>query len=104
MPKVNIYEPHGGDLPPADGVPYDGRRVSVGWAKGTHAQIGIGKVDGNLVVGPQASWSGDFLLEAEKDEHGLPWKTEWVNLDRNTINQLIRELRAARDAAFGRDE
>jgi|GEM_PF-6801732 len=102
MPKVNIYESSSG-LPPTEIAP-DVRRVSVGWAKGTHAQVGIGRIDPNITVGEAPSWSGDFMLEGEKDEAGRTWKTDWVNLDRHMINQLIRELRTARDAAFGRDE
>lgn len=102
MPKFNIYEPLGGGLPSE--VAPDRRRISVGWSKGQHAQIGVGVIDNTLTVPEQVSWSGDFLLESEKDESGLKWRSQWVNLDRHTINQLIRELRKARDEAFGRDE
>lgn len=105
MPKVNIYEPLGG-LPAQD---EQRRRVQVGWHKGQHAQIGIGYTvkpgtEQSVGDGPVPDWAGDFIIEGEHDEQGRPWRSQWVNLDRGTINQLIRELRNARDQAFGKDE
>jgi hypothetical protein len=105
MPKFNIYEPLGSGILPSELAPdVQQRRISVGWSKGRHAQIGVGVIDNTVTVPEQVSWSGDFLLESEKDESGLKWRSQWVNLDRRTINQLIHELRKARDEAFGRDE
>lgn len=57
------------------------------------------------------------LVEYEDDEHlgratlntldclpGVPLYGVWADLDRAGCNRLIRTLRKARDAAFGRDE
>lgn len=67
-------------------------------------------------------WSrdGDLVQIVSKveDPHGGRWIGEgdwdqgsthftdgmYVDLDRNSINKLIRNLRRARDQAFGRDE
>lgn len=102
MPKMNIYEPLGG-LPAPEG--YEPRRVSIGWARGQHAQIGIGLVDPAAKDKAQTAWSSDYLLEVETDQESQQtYVTQWINLDRHTINELIRALRKARDEAFGRDE
>lgn len=108
MPKVNIYEPnrHAIDVETNEPVPVQQRRVSVGWAKGTHAQLGVGWVDEEATakVGRETGWSADYLVGAELDERQRVWCSQWIELDRHAINQLIRELRKARDDAFGRDE
>lgn len=113
MPKVNIYEnKHPGRVLQSDGSwkdepPVQPRRVSVGWAKGMHAQLGIGWVEpekSSKDVPPHVGWSADFIVEGELDEAGKVWQSQWLELDRHSINQLIRELRKARDEAFGRDE
>lgn len=39
-----------------------------------------------------------------KVTHETIWDGFFVTLDRHQINQLIRNLRKARDRAFGRDE
>ena len=105
MPKVNIYEPLDGL--PTDENRKDQRRIQVGWSKGNHAQIGIGWPDPDAkpaeLVG-NVDWAADFVVEGDTDNEGRVWRSQSVNLDRDTINRLIRELRAARDAAFGRDE
>lgn len=98
MPKTNLYETTRAGVNVETGKPVparDPRRISVGWSKGQYAQLGIGWVDpaGQMV---------DELTET--DEAGKVWKSEWLDLDRHLINQLIRELRTARDQAFGRDE
>ncbi|HCT78570.1 MAG TPA: hypothetical protein DGT23_18715 [Micromonosporaceae bacterium] len=110
MPKCNIYEPLAGGINLETGKPIpppDGRRISVGWSKDQHAQIGVGWVDPNATaesLGHQTGWSADYIMSGETDETGKIWQSQWMNLDRHTINQLIRELRRARDTAFGRDE
>ncbi len=54
------------------------------------------------------------VVSRAEDPHGGRWAGEssethftdgmYVNLDRGQINKLIRNLRRARDQAFGRDE
>lgn len=44
----------------------------------------------------------DDLADVLTQETGIH-KGWWINLDRVTLNRLIRTLRKARDAAYGRD-
>lgn len=109
MPKVNIYDPspRGVNIETGEQGPEILRRVSVGWARGTHVQVGLGWVDpaATLESVPRAAgFAPDFITSGETDEHGRIWQSQWCDMDRHTINQLIRELRTARDQAFGRDE
>jgi len=110
MPKHNIY-PH----PNPDGTDAD-RRVEVGWQRDCAVQIGVARlVSGHPkidVVYPGSpttlgapttfstiTTSGTALFPGEPT-----WESQHVELDRDQINRLIRTLREARDAAFGRDE
>lgn len=107
MPKVNIYEAtHGGvDVETGKELPApQPRRISIGWSKDQHAQLGVGWVDPDAKVPPHMGWTKDFITSTELDEAQKVWESQWIDLDRHTINQLIRELRKARDEAFGRDE
>lgn len=113
MPKVNVYENKlAGRVLQDDGSwvdapPVQPRRVSVGWSRGQHAQLGVGWVDSEQTskdVAPHVGWAADFIVNGELDEAGKVWQSQWIDLDRHSINQLIRELRKARDEAFGRDE
>ncbi len=63
--------------------------IAIGWTKDRTAQIGV-------IQGPPVKIEIDGEVTADK---GL-----WMDLDRGQINMLIRSLRKARDAAFGRDE
>jgi hypothetical protein len=111
MPKVNIYQPafQGRDLETGLPLePFQDRRISVGWARGQFAQIGVGWIDPQIrasaLTEAATTSSSRFTVNAEADEEGRVWASQWLDLDRHTINQLIRELRKARDEAFGRDE
>lgn len=112
MPKVNLYETtYGGvDVETGESLPDpQPRRISVGWSKGQDAQLGIGWVDPTKRAAEtregRTSVGGDYIASAEvEDETGKVWLSQWLTLDRHLINQLIRELRKARDEAFGRDE
>jgi hypothetical protein len=77
MPKVNVY-------PPNTTVADAPVRVEVGWRSGSDVQIAT------------------TTRTAEGDEPA--WDGQWIDLDRNGCNQLIRALREARDRAYGRDE
>ena len=73
--------------------------IRLGWSKESeHVQLatavptGVGKV--SLWDAKEGRWIDTDSIE----DHG--W---FIQLDRSTINQLIRELRKARDQAFGAD-
>jgi hypothetical protein len=78
MPKVNVYPPN---ATAADAV----MRVEVGWRSGSDVQIATTTRTANGDAEP--AWGG-----------------QWIDLDRNGVNHLIRALREARDRAYGRDE
>ncbi len=102
MPKVNVYP----SSPNPDSVP--DRRVEVGWHPHGFVQIGTTvrnpvkaiKVDG--VDGTTATMA--VSPGGTVDEDGWTWDGQFTDLDRHSINQLIRALREARDKAYGRDE
>lgn len=82
MPRESVY-----------GTDDSGHAVKVGWERDKHVQVGVG--------GPV-----DFIFTTPLPEgvtadvhNGL-----WVTMTRQGINDLIRHLRRARDAAYGRDE
>ncbi len=84
MPKESVY-----------GTSEDGIAVKVGWSREhEHVQVGIGgpvEIQYLEPLPPGVSVAG-------------PYDGMWVTLDRLGINTLIRHLRRARDAAYGRDE
>lgn len=75
----------------------DGERtelVQVTWNEGQYVQIGID-------LGKPFLFAEDSVLSAEDG----PERTSlWFDLSRPEINRLIKTLRRARDAAYGRDE
>lgn len=72
----------------------DGFQAKVGWSPNGCVQLGVG--------GPHEFSFSEPLPQGMTA--GDPYKDLWVSLDRAGINDLIRHLRRARDAAFGRDE
>ncbi len=66
--------------------------VKVGWDRDKHVQVGIG--------GPIEFTFTHF----PEGVVGPSYDSLWVTMTRQGINDLIRHLRRARDAAFGRDE
>ncbi len=72
----------------------DGTEVKVGWNQHGSVQIGVGAVGSFAFTEP---------LPAGVTASG-PYDDLWVTLGRQGCNDLIRKLRRARDAAFGRDE
>lgn len=93
MPKHNIYQrplPEQGSV--AD------RRLELQWQReggvtlGSTHWVGKGEPDPNLE-----------RLPAQEPPRAA-WRGEAVTLDRDQVNHLIRQLRAARDQAFGKDE
>lgn len=110
MPKSNVYEPvqYGRDVETGVVAKSRPRRVSIGWSKeGYGAQLGVGWTEPVTDPGGDVNRAGtapDMVTSTEADEAGTIWYSQWIDLDRHTINELIRALRKARDEAFGRDE
>lgn len=119
MPKFSIYS--GADVP---GDPNTQRlRCEVGWAKGYDVQIAVTRLaDGLDPVGGETSFddsptgttitvtagvaaAGTVTHAGAGPAPSEPaWQGHRMFLSRPQINQLIRTLREARDAAYGRDE
>jgi len=72
-------------------------RIEVGWARDMHVQVATTKLGSNK---EPAAVDKD-MVPAEPEG---TWDGQWIELDRHQINELIRHLRRARDAAYGRDE
>lgn len=112
MPKINVYQTKqpGVNVETGEVVAVVPRRVSVGWSRNQYAQIGVGHVfDPKYDARPPVPGSAGVqkngaVLTSALTEDGAEWIEEWIDLDRHMINQLIRELRTARDQAFGKDE
>ncbi len=69
--------------------------VTVAWGQGDQVNIGVD--------GGQPFWYADDNLN-HQGEDAEPYTALWMSLDRAEINRLIKALRRARDAAYGRDE
>lgn len=82
MPKEKIYD---------ESALYD---AEVTWEPDKFVQVGIRTHDGRSLADHLSS-GGDESAQFD----GL-----WGTFDRPSVNRLIRCLRRARDAAFGRDE
>jgi hypothetical protein len=70
--------------------------VQVGWSREGFVQIATVAPKGAI-----APWDDEQQRHVIADVHDPGW---WIDLDRHGINNLIRLLRKARDAAFGKDE
>lgn len=115
MPKFNIYA--GSDYP---GQSTEQVRCEVGWARGCDVQIAVTQLQPGLepvetgpamVLDPNTTItiSGDLVrLGSATHTNGPPSELAWqgrrMTISRPQINELIRTLREARDAAYGRDE
>lgn len=98
MPKINVYPPY----PNPDGSNAD-RRVEVGWHPNGSVQVGTAvrnKVKVDSMPGVTVTVPPGGTVDAD----GWIWEGQYIDLDRQGINNLIRALREARDKAFGRDE
>lgn len=83
MPRENIND-----------IVTDGFRVELGWQRDGHVQLAT------------TNAHSQFRLEADDAKSDLdtePFYGWHVTLDRDGINKLIRDLRRARDAAYGAD-
>lgn len=87
MPKFNLYQE-------STGLPGDTpARVEVGWSAG-HVQLATCSDDRDSLRALGAAAAPD-----QPD-----WRGIFIPLGRDQLNELIRNLRKARDSAFGRDE
>lgn len=91
MPKFNLYEHT--KYNPQD--PEQANRVEVGWTAAG---------DGVVHIATCTSIPERLQALATAAAEGSDWQGLCICLDRTQINALIRELRRARDAAYGRDE
>lgn len=93
MPKETVYGDQVAYEPPGDShqqVPI----VDVLW----HRDLGYVQIVTKATDASGGRWIGE-LTEDSHVTDGM-----YVNLDRGSINKLIRDLRRARDQSFGRDE
>lgn len=87
------------------GTLFKGSFVSVGWSK-EHGDAQLGVSLGSQFVfvdkdrNPQSEWQSPVTLENADVYEGLYFTFD----SRDQINELIRNLRKARDSAFGKDE
>lgn len=84
MPRESVY-----------GTDDSGYAVKVGWERDKHVQVGVGGPTEFTFIEPLP----EGVTAGVTPHNGL-----WVTMTRQGINDLIRHLRRARDAAFGRDE
>ncbi len=83
MPKHYIYP-----APNTDGSTSD-RRVELNWQR-----------DGGVQIATTV-WPG---APGTDPDTTVDWDGQFVELSRTHVNHLIKQLRIARDQAFGRDE
>ena len=70
--------------------------VEVGWSPQGYVQIGVGLEPPTVEMNvPEVMTANTFTADAEAS-----W---FADLDRDQCNQLIRNLRKARDRAYGAD-
>lgn len=93
MPRFMLY-PN-----PSPGEAHADTRVEVAW----------GRDSGDVVIAatklrPGAHRDWETTVPDENGHAYRAWEGEFVPLTRDKINQLIRELRRARDQAYGADQ
>lgn len=96
MPKETIND---------ESAMYD---ITVGWAPGSHVQVGVCTADGRAIVDALVTQPSDEVRKALDVLLGngelAAFTGLWGTLSREHCNRLIRILRRARDQAYGRDE
>lgn len=112
MPKVNIYPPPSYGRIVSAG-PDNGKVTSSNWDEyGATRRVELGysshEIGGGVQIATTVREHGANpdreYVDDPKDPMRKVWDGQFVDLDRGAINQLIRELRNARDKSFGRDE
>lgn len=95
MPKHYLYP-----TPNPDGTNSD-RRLELHWQRDLFVSLASTRWAGE----GEPDTALEFLTaETSADSPEQAWPGETITLDRQQINHLIRQLRSARDQAFGRDE
>jgi hypothetical protein len=98
MPKHYIYP-----NPNPDGTDARGR-IELHWQRDTYVQVATTRFAGQGQVDTTITYLAEQGPRTEVNEPALAWPGEYVELDRQQVNHLIRQLRIARDQAFGKDE
>ncbi|HEX6682966.1 MAG TPA: hypothetical protein VF062_09240 [Candidatus Limnocylindrales bacterium] len=91
---------------PAEGGLHE-RRVEIQWFRDQDVRVGVTKrppVDPNRVYVSGSLAPATTTTSAASTEPSEAWDGQFVDLDRSQINHLIRQLRTARDQAYGKDE
>lgn len=73
--------------------------IQVAW--GPHETVQVSTSCPTRVIASTLFIGGDGTPHVEED---TPFPGWWADLDRHALNRLIRTLRRARDAAYGKDE
>jgi hypothetical protein len=96
MPKHNIYP-----TPNPDGSGAD-RRIELHWQRDGGVQLASTRWAGDPA---KVDFGQDFVQPNKDGDPLVPaWQGDFADLDRTQLNHLIRQLRTARDQAFGKDE
>lgn len=96
MPKFNLYA-----RPNPNGTDAD-RRIELGWSPvEAHGSVQLGVT--HIVPGAEQFRDREYFGGDEKEPAQRVWDGQFIDLDRDQINQLIHQLRDARDKAYGRD-
>lgn len=97
MPKHFMYSDHQPGLQTADA------RLELHWQRERGVQLGA-----THWLGPGHPDGAQEYLEPVQDTGSEPvapaWDGWFIEMDRDKINHLIKQLRAARDQAYGKDE
>ncbi len=106
MPKHYLYP-----RPNPDGTDAD-RRLELHWQRDGGVQLATARFAGQGQVDTTITYlteGGEHIpAQAGANTHSgdlpLAWPGEFVELAREQVNHLIKQLRVARDQAYGRDE
>lgn len=98
MPKHYIY-------PSADpGGPAPDSRLELSWQRDQYCRLATTHWTGNGDPDTAITYLAEQAPRTEVNEDALAWPGQWVDLNRDQINHLIRQLRTIRDQVFGKDE
>lgn len=86
---------------PSSNSGFQDRRVELHWQRDSGVQVASTKWAGESGTTPDTAVE---YLPATPDGPLPAWDGEFVDLSRDQVNHLIKQLRVARDQAFGRDE
>lgn len=99
-PSARIYRP--GDKLPDGTVILSDPGLDIVWRREHQPGAGDGFVQ--ITVECEAEWARRRLAQTSEPNDGRWMQIPLEVMDRRQINQLIRHLKRARDAAYGADE